>query len=406
MHIVFGVILEMRKGFVIALSIAVVLSLSVLGVMLPLVILFRASILSGVLTGILLGGGFVATLILLPIMFFMNFRTISVPESVTITPRDMYLNLLSEGEFVEEEPNGIRFRTTRYTTAKAVMEGDTISIRAGLSPLGACLLYLLWLTGFASIFATILIIMSVWHARRFAASDKSVGLLTAKREWHGETDSIGEKLLTLLRKGEMIVQKAVEARKAVSTDSVILALIVGMIGGTWLLISTYVARGVGEMGAFLYASGLAVLFALAIAIPAIVFHFAYLRPQITELISWKRRIDFAIRREREGAYDAGTADSSLVLLLDMSRRIPIWLRHIRRAGHLRDPGIWILISVLFLVSLGSLSEAFPGIGLIILVAMVALFISWRNRAIREDRKELKEWNSHLDSVQSEIMGAL
>ena len=392
----------MKKDRRIMFMAVTVVSFSVLVVILPLLFWIKIDFFASLIIGILFGGGLIATLALVPLLFSLDILNVSIPEDRRITPHEAYLNCLSKRMVGDEEPNGVKFNTTRYTCARVLIRNDHLSIRAGLTSSGANLVFLLMLMGFTSILATALIILSFKLARDFALKDGLVQILTEKRE-RFKVDPVSAKLLTLLAKSERFARHALDARKSTSIDLTLLAVSVGMIGGAWVLIHAYVDLGVGETNALLAALGYALLFALAVSIPVVLFYLSYFRPQIAELTSWIRRIRTAMGEEESGEGDFGGADSSLVLLFDISKRLPLWMKYRRTAGHLRDPGIWILMALLLsillsMIAVGVLSE----IGLILLIAIVVLYVGWRARAIKEDARELQEWNAYLDSVRSRI----
>jgi uncharacterized membrane protein len=218
-----------------------------------------------------------------------------------------------------------------------------------------------------------------------------------------------------LSEGRRLSAEAYESTKSNYHDHVVITVVVGLLVGTVVALTTYLQIDSSARGIIALMAGI---------VCATVFCFVSWRqvskrskPMISEFKGWSAKLDAALSREVSGQSPSDNDSSAFEMIADILKEMPKWLKARRRAGGFRQPVFWVIVFVLLNVAfnfgyvgiLWLLTGGEVSVGAIAIVISVVLIVlaalsnrAWKKRMDQECRSTLSWWDERREALRLEM----
>jgi hypothetical protein len=388
-----GVELKRKMAIVICMAVIIVSLVSAYAI----IIQFHTDIIGTIIFMITIGAGVFASLILIIFISYFEIERIKVTRPDAFFQSKIYKDLLIKDSILSQDLDAIKVLTSRKTTLRIYVQPGYLILRTGLTPSMWSLVYLFVVIGITAPIVTIAIVYSILKSYDFIEHNSFNRIVADKNDSYQDR-TVNNILQELLLKGYLIVKDARDAARSNYQDVIILGICVAMIFWAEVFANYYTENS------FILLLIYSLIFAIILLIPFIFISIYYIKPKIKVFESWKTRITQSIIDERIGNNEGDQFSSKLELLIQIAQQIPSWKKYGRRAGYLKDPGSWLLIAVLLSFALFSFSSiALMWLGGIAIAFLLAFYIKLRSNLKKKDEIVIKDWNTKLSMIQSQIL---
>jgi len=217
-------------------------------------------------------------------------------------------------------------------------------------------------------------------------------------------------LIEALSENHRLAAEAYEARKSNRQDVFAILLLVGIVLFLVLFVAILMTiDGFDDFAQMGLAATLAVVGAAALTAPLALVALHFSGRKVKEFEFWARQLRDALQRETEASPMEDGERTSVELLLDAWKELPKWMEARMKTGHLREPGTWIVISILLLMAVPLILTPLPNIGVAetliggsMIGAAFVLYARFKKRQTQESERILNELRSRLDLIRSQL----
>ncbi len=311
----------------------------------------------------------------------------------------------------------IDFISAVKVTARPSGDGADVYVQPYATPAGwGAIIILFWLWSLPLLTLPI-VLFFLMRAREFAR-DRIASLTSLGGQLAAPSDPTEVRALLIdgLSEGHRLASEAYEAERSRYHDSLLLAMMGGIVVWGLVFIVAFTSSGEAVYGRQIEISSL-IAFptgAVAMALAVLAVRRAR-RPRLIRLKGWADRLREALAVEVGLSARSESLPSSFELLSEASLQLPEWFVSLRRGGLSREPGTWLLIT---LAGMGAVSlfaaaatyalvvprlAAGPAlVGFLLVAGSYILYRRWRTRLDSERDRALSDWNRRLGSARSSM----
>jgi len=236
----------------------------------------------------------------------------------------------------------------------------------------------------------------------------------------GVTSKTKACLIDTLSEGYRLSSEAYESAKSNFEDLIIVATLVGVVGGLAAFALVVIAMmGMNQdsvsTAEILIATVLGLVTGVGVPLVAYFQLRKAARPKLLSLREWADKLKEELTREATSSGPQDRQTSTFELILDAYRQLPSWLQIRHKSGVYRNPVLWMAILLMAMYGLTYLLAALisswedvswrlilgaASTGFIVL--SIGMYFYWRRTEAAEARKVSEAWQHRTESIQHKM----